>query len=264
LNIEINGNGGAGAANGHDQLQRAGNLTLGGTLNVTETGSVPGGTYTIISLISGIISGSFSTTYLPPGYTLAITATTVTITKTILPVTLISFSGRKSANSSIILDWETASENNSDYFAVERSSQGYVFIELNRVQAAGNNSGLKKYEYRDPAPVQGNNYYRLKMTDNDGRFKYSAIIRIVRDKEINIIELYPNPASQYVTVTIPAEYYNGYLQLYNSEGQIIFRKYILRQEVISLDLNKYLPGMYYINVVNRNNSQTTRLIKRNP
>jgi|GEM_PF-6587983 len=82
LSIEIQD--GSGTGTGHDQLQRAGNLTLAGTLNVTEAGTVPVGSYTIISLTSGTISGNFSTTNLPIGYTMAVNPVSVVLTKTAL------------------------------------------------------------------------------------------------------------------------------------------------------------------------------------
>ena len=68
LSIEISGNGGAGQPTGHDQLQRGSNLTLIGTLTVVETGTVPDGDYTIISLSAETITGTFSSTNLPANY----------------------------------------------------------------------------------------------------------------------------------------------------------------------------------------------------
>src|SRR5688572_16793623 len=81
LSIEIAGNGGAGQPNGHDQLQRAGDVTLNGTLNVIETGSVPDGDYTIISLTSGTISGTFSSTNLPANYSVIYNSNNVVVRK---------------------------------------------------------------------------------------------------------------------------------------------------------------------------------------
>ncbi len=83
LQIEIQD--GSGAGTGHDQLQRNSNLTLAGTLNVTETGTVPNGVYTIVSLTSGTISGNFSTVNLPAGYTLQVNSNNVTVTKLVVP-----------------------------------------------------------------------------------------------------------------------------------------------------------------------------------
>ncbi len=70
LRIEIAGNGGTGNPTGHDQLQRGSNLTLIGVLTVVETGTVPDGDYTIISLTSGTISGTFISSNLPANYTI--------------------------------------------------------------------------------------------------------------------------------------------------------------------------------------------------
>ncbi|MEP7164707.1 MAG: LamG-like jellyroll fold domain-containing protein, partial [Ferruginibacter sp.] len=79
LNIEIFN--GSGPGTGHDQLLRNGNTILSGTLNVIESGSIPAGDYTIISLTSGTISGSFTTINLPVGYSLQAFPTSVVLTK---------------------------------------------------------------------------------------------------------------------------------------------------------------------------------------
>jgi hypothetical protein len=72
---------GSGPGTGHDQLVRDGNCTLGGTLNVTLTGSVPDGTYTILHCLTGNVSGTFATVNLPPGCTLVINPTNCQIVK---------------------------------------------------------------------------------------------------------------------------------------------------------------------------------------
>ncbi|MCL6261761.1 hypothetical protein M3O96_21900, partial [Aquiflexum sp. TKW24L] len=80
LEIEIQDNSGPGT--GHDQLARAGALTLAGTLNVSEIGNVPGDSYTIVQLSSGTISGSFSEINLPDGYSIETTSNAVILNKT--------------------------------------------------------------------------------------------------------------------------------------------------------------------------------------
>ncbi|MEO6670895.1 MAG: MopE-related protein [Ferruginibacter sp.] len=77
----------------YDLLEKSGNLTLSGTLNITETGTVPPGVYTIINLISGAISGNFNNINLPPCYTLQVNATTVTVTKALASAPTINASG---------------------------------------------------------------------------------------------------------------------------------------------------------------------------
>ena len=81
LSIEIAGNGGAGQPTGHDQLQRASNLTVNGNLTVVETGAVPDGDYIIISLTSGTITGTFSSTNLPANYSVIYNSNNVVVRK---------------------------------------------------------------------------------------------------------------------------------------------------------------------------------------
>ncbi|MCF8245253.1 MAG: T9SS type A sorting domain-containing protein [Saprospiraceae bacterium] len=73
LDIEIE----AGSPVLFDKLVVSGTATLGGTLNVTETGNVPAGSYTILSAAS--ISGSFSTMNLPDCYTIQISGGNVNL-----------------------------------------------------------------------------------------------------------------------------------------------------------------------------------------
>ena len=85
LSIELLNDSGPGT--GHDQVLRNSNLTLAGVLNVSETGSVPEGVYTIIQLSAGTISGSFSSVVLPPCYTLQVNSMSVTVTRALPVVT---------------------------------------------------------------------------------------------------------------------------------------------------------------------------------
>ncbi len=71
----------SGAGTGHSQLQRNGNLTLNGVLKIVDSGNVPDGTYTIISLTSGVISGNFTDTDMPAGFSYQVSGTTVSVIK---------------------------------------------------------------------------------------------------------------------------------------------------------------------------------------
>jgi hypothetical protein len=86
LSIEVNGNGGAGIADGHDKLMYNTNLTLVGELLVTETDTTVSDTFTILSLTSGTLSGSFSSQTLPDNYTLQVTSNEVRVIKQIMAV----------------------------------------------------------------------------------------------------------------------------------------------------------------------------------
>lgn len=110
-----------------------------------------------------------------------------------LPIELMTFEG---VNKNIFneLRWKTASENNNDYFTVEKSTDGEDFNLVQTVEGAGNSTTVNQYMIMDYDFVYGINYYRLKQTDFDGKETLSNIIAINNvnnsNKEvINIINL---------------------------------------------------------------------------
>ena len=89
-----------------------------------------------------------------------------------LPVKLVYFNvtaeGKKAH-----LSWQTATEQNSDRFDIERSMDGLHFEKIGSVKAAGNSTAHINYNYFDPGPKKGINYYRLKEVDIDNSLQYS-------------------------------------------------------------------------------------------
>src|SRR5262249_13272950 len=107
---------------------------------------------------------------------------------------LLSFSGSYHNNASS-LSWETESEVNFDHYEVERSTNGSDYAVAGRIAAQTGNS-KKLYDFSDDLTSIGGNlfYYRLKMIDIDGKYKYSNVILIRKDaKSINGISVSPNP-----------------------------------------------------------------------
>lgn len=112
-----------------------------------------------------------------------------------LPVELLSFNGEK-RTSSIHLHWRTATEQNNDYMAVERSADGVKFEELGRVKGAGDTQAPQEYSFVDEGPIRGLNYYRLRQVDFDGAFEYHKTISVLfQGKESELgVKAFPNPA----------------------------------------------------------------------
>ncbi len=113
----------------------------------------------------------------------------------ILPVELISFTGEE-RNCKNHLEWETATETNSDYFVVERSLDAVQFNEIGRVDAAGNSQQNVMYNFVD-SWAGATMYYRLKQVDIDGSYEYFNIIKIDSDCHADdvgtFIDVFPNP-----------------------------------------------------------------------
>ena len=91
-----------------------------------------------------------------------------------MPVNLKSISA-KEQNGNVVVDWTTGSEINNDYFTIERSNNGYDYLEIGKIDGAGNSSHDISYSFIDKEPFKGNNYYHLIQTDFDGNYKKNLL-----------------------------------------------------------------------------------------
>jgi hypothetical protein len=118
------------------------------------------------------------------------------IAPTPLPVELTSFSGTIDTHDIATLQWTTATERNTAYFALERSNNGVDFAEAGRVAAA--NASVKPLAYRwlDPQRLVVPTYFRLRQADTDGAVTYSSVVALApASKHAQRIEVYPNPSA---------------------------------------------------------------------
>lgn len=94
-----------------------------------------------------------------------------------LPVQLTEFTGENIGKHNL-LSWTTASEQNSDYFFIERSLNGADWSLVGRVPGSGNSEHNIHYEMEDRAFSATINYYRLTQVDKDGKSSVYNMIRV--------------------------------------------------------------------------------------
>ena len=111
-----------------------------------------------------------------------------------LPVELVYFTVENN-DYTLDFEWKTASENNNDYFVIEGSVDGSVWIELDSYDGAGNSLEDIVYNEQIDNRANGHVYFRLSQVDIDGAVKvYDAIaIEINSSLDFNV---YPNPINQ--------------------------------------------------------------------
>ena len=113
-----------------------------------------------------------------------------------LPVELTAFTGTVDARGAAVLHWATATERNSDYFALERSADGTAFAEAGRVPAAGTSTQPLVYQWPDPQRLARPTYYRLRQADRDGAVHYSAVVTLAAPPPVaRRVEVFPNPSA---------------------------------------------------------------------
>jgi Secretion system C-terminal sorting domain len=184
-----------------------------------------------------------------------------------LPLTLTDFTGMATTTGNL-LHWETAMEENTDYFEVQRSAAGSGFRAIATVPAAGNSDQPLSYSYTDlfagaPVPSYA---YRLKMADLDGKFMYSKIVTLSSSFSGLSIRISPNPFHQPVAVTVTApQAGQGSLTVTDVSGKkILVQAVALQAGENSLDasLIAALPqGMYFLSIITDREKQTVKFIK---
>ena len=175
-----------------------------------------------------------------------------------LPVTLLSFTGSY-RNQATTLNWETENEQNFDHFEIERSATGSNFSTIGAKPSTASNTSRQSYQYLDNlASAEGNVfYYRLKIVDRDGQFKYSNVIMIRKEsKSINGVALNPNPViNGMATVRFTASGTNLInLRVVDMGGKVVAQqqnKVYAGNNSISLNnLERLQPGVYLLQMAN--------------
>ncbi|KAA3439958.1 YDG domain-containing protein [Rufibacter hautae] len=195
-----------------------------------------------------------------------VATTTATIEPGPLPVTLISFEGKQTKNSSIYLSWTTATEKDNDYFQVERSQDGKTFGSIGKVGGNGTTNESQKYSFIDAAAPTGTVYYRLKQVDLDGKFEYSKVITVKADGKASAqasLGAYPNPTPGKVYVSSTEGSGPATVTLFHSSGRAVSQRQVQLETGRPIaDLTDQVPGIYYLQVQTNTGKSTIRVVKQ--
>jgi hypothetical protein len=200
----------------------------------------------------------FNCNLTPPPYTNGVNSTgddavsSYTWTSSpILPVTGLELGGVRNG-ADVNLLWQTVSELNTKQFDLERSYDGAQFTHVTMLKAAGNSQGRATYKFTDKnvtAPVA---YYRVKLTDMNGKITISNIA-IVRVANGGIVRVFPNPviANYYVSFPQAGKYR---LQLMDGAGRIVMAKDMeitVDNLNVLIDRGVLAAGSYHLSVQHR-------------
>ncbi len=167
----------------------------------------------------------------------------------VLPVTTTNFTA-KPINKSILLNWQTLSEQENKHFEIERSADGELFASVATIAGAGNSNEVKNYAYTDYSPLAGVNYYRLLQQDFNGT---TTIVKTVAvNPQLNVNQLSVFVGANGVNVTLNAEKADkANIELYDFNGRKLAEQPVsiqagINQAVIHADL---IPGLYFVKVL---------------
>ena len=119
------------------------------------------------------------------------------------------------------------------------------------------------YAFTDKSAALGNNYYRLKMIDDNSTYKYSNMLTFSLTETLGVnVAIAPNPIVDKICVQFTGLSENTYrIELRNVMGQKFVEKRInitrYRQSEYLLRTASMTPGIYFLTVFEKNNKIVT-------
>jgi hypothetical protein len=169
---------------------------------------------------------------------------------------LLIFNANLNEEMAVKLTWVNRFQSHSDRFLIEKSADGVLFEPLVEREASGPEDKLKSYLEYDFNPVRGDNYYRLKLTRQDGIVEYSQIEKIHFNPSSGF-EVYPNPAGWHVNIFMENFIGKEDVDLVISDrlGRALHRRHLplVENKIFKIDLGQpSIPaGLYLVSVVYR-------------
>lgn len=181
--------------------------------------------------------------------------------QTNLPVSLREFEALAS-DKSAVLRWSSVSERDFDFYAVERAYDAVHFEKIAQLKGTGSLYQPASYKYEDAAVQPGQTlYYRLRMNDLDGSFRYSKVKAVVMPVDEWKWTISPNPTQgQSVTVSIHYATDEPYtLRVVNALGQIVVQRVVdSLVKSSSFSLSDLPLGIYWVIL----ETETGRYVKK--
>lgn len=183
------------------------------------------------------------------------------------PVSFLSTRAVKK-NKGVQLEWSTSSEENLKEFVVEKSVNGKDFNPTASVLSASNGQAVANYYWFDAAPNKGNNFYRIKAIDLDGKLNYTSVLKVNMGETTPTVNIWPNPlVGKLMKVQLGDQEAGNYkVQLLNASGQTVVSANFQHSgatSVYTMNLPAGIqPGLYYVKCMNGNEVSTQKLMVR--
>lgn len=157
------------------------------------------------------------------------------------------------AETAALVQWETAHEMHTSNYFIERSIDGIHFSEIGSMNPANRNEA-NVYHFRDPSPLNGTGYYRIKAVGVNGEIVYSYLKDVTFDGVQESITIYPNPTlPDNINLIVNQKENNDVsVSIYNPIGVKVYSKTFTALEgsvLTALNVENDLPSGTYMVVV---------------
>ncbi len=172
-----------------------------------------------------------------------------------LPISLIEFTAEPISRQ-VEVNWNTATEENVDYFVVRKTTDGMHFQSIGTMNSMGNPSSGHQYVMNDLNPFSGISYYQLETHDINGNISYSDLRSVLFSNNESSISIYPNPVINGEFNLISDKLSDEVeISIIDNSGKLVhfeIRK-ATNNGIIQLNLGQNIAsGLYHIHVSSQN------------
>ena len=161
----------------------------------------------------------------------------------VLPLQWISLEATRN-NALSLITWTTAQEVNCKYYQVQKSTDTRSWQNVGSPVAARNSAGgFNNYSLTDAAFLDGTAYYRIVLTDVNGRISYSTIVS-VKDAVQNLVTVYPNPVTDVVNLRAGNGTMIKQVKVFDASGKLVMRKEGSNSNTYSFTVSALASGFY--------------------
>ncbi len=173
-----------------------------------------------------------------------------------LPVELFAFNASLLDND-IMLDWTSIAEVNHDNYIIEHCIDSKNFNPLGKINGLGTQSNGHKYQFIHENPPLGDNYYRLKLVDIEGYFKYSKIVSISKEIKNNEIYIQPTIARDKIRVSLSEDFVfsqsKQFIEVWDIYGRLVKQINLAPKRLeININISSLQDGHYFVLLRDKN------------
>ncbi len=186
-----------------------------------------------------------------------------------LPIELAGFSATEE-RCEVTLNWRTVTETNFSHFELEKSSDGSNYVNIGKVEGKGTEIIGAAYTFIDDQLTK-DNYYRLRMFDNDGFVTISAIRTVSANcaSGVSVSHVYPNPvttANSKIRFTSTVNDDHANIIIMDVLSRVVSEQTLEVNEgtnIIDLETSSLHAGTYYLMLTGENwKTGTVKFVKQ--
>jgi hypothetical protein len=166
------------------------------------------------------------------------------VSNCLLPVELVYFNV-ECENNQTGFSWQTASELNNKYFEIEKSEDAMHFVAAERIYPENGNANYVQNYSIALNTDERFTYFRLKQVDKNGKISFSKIQTKKCGMAASSVRIYPNPASDFLTIDFNGMIGEKTILVYDAIGQQVMN---VKEsaDIVHLNINDLSGSVYLI------------------